>query len=93
MAALFRRCLADGHAHVGFTFGAPPLENTATLTFAASTPHAVIDAFFECEVEAGAEHRAVFADLSGTVDARTVTREECGRGMESAVAIGHPDSS
>ena len=50
----------------------------------------MVDALFECVLEAAAHHRAVPADLARLVDADAVTREERGGGVEAAVAVGHP---
>jgi hypothetical protein len=80
----------DGGSEIRRFVDATTLEDAATLAFAAAAPHAVVDALVERELETRRDHRAVLADLAGAVDADAVAREEGGRWVQTAVAVGHP---
>ena len=66
------------------------LQDAAPLTLAAPTPHAVVDAVLEGVLQARLGDRAAGADLARLVDAHAVAGEERRRGVEAAVAVGHP---
>lgn len=69
---------------------AAALQNATTLALAACAPHAVVDSGIECVLEALADDRTFLADLAGAIDADAIAGEERGRGVEAAVAVGHP---
>lgn len=76
---------------VGDAEGHPTaLEDAAPLALGCSTPDPVVNAVLEGVFEARVRHGAGLADLSCTINADAIAREEHRRCVCPAVAVGHP---